>query len=70
MKTLIEESMIDICKEESVSPKQVFFGFLCCLCCLLYRYGLSKHNFFALIKGVTQGRSDLFRIFESKVTIF
>ena len=35
--------MIDICKEEGVSPEQVFFAFLCCW---LYRYGLSKDNFF------------------------
>ena len=30
MQTLIDELMIDICKEEGVSPEQVFFAFLCC----------------------------------------
>ena len=34
--------MIDTCKEESASPKQVIFAFLSCW---LYRYGLSKHKF-------------------------
>ena len=44
MQKLLDESMIDICKEEGVSPKQVyFFAFLCYW---LYRYGLSKHKFF------------------------
>ena len=47
MQTLIEESMIDICKEKSVSLEQVFFAFLCCL---LYRYWLSEHKFFIVIK--------------------
>ena len=35
--------MKDICKEEGVSPKQVFFAFLCCL---LYCYELSKFKRF------------------------
>ena len=39
---LIDESMIDICKE-GVSSEQVFFVFLCYW---FYRYGLSKHKFF------------------------
>ena len=43
MQKLEDESMIDICKEEEVSPEQVFFALLCCL---FYRYGLYKHNFF------------------------
>lgn len=30
MQTLKDKSMIEICKEEGVSPKQVFFAFLCC----------------------------------------
>ena len=30
MQTLIDELMIGICKEEGVSPEQVFFAFLCC----------------------------------------
>ena len=34
--------MVNVCKEEVVTPKQVFFF----LCCWLYRYGLCKHNFF------------------------
>ena len=40
MQTLIEESMIDICKEKSVSLEQVFFAFL----------WLSEHKFFIVIK--------------------
>ena len=44
MQKLIDESMIDICKEESVSPQHVFLAFLCCW---FYRYELSKHRFFA-----------------------
>ena len=36
MQKLIDESVIDICKEE-------FFAFLCCW---FYRYELSKHRFF------------------------
>ena len=43
MQTLIDESMIDICIEEDMSPEQVFFAFLCCR---LYPYRLSKHIFF------------------------
>ena len=35
--------MINVCKEEGVSPGQVFFAFLCCwLCC----YEISQHKFF------------------------
>ena len=30
MQKLEDESMIDICKEEKVSPEQVFFALLCC----------------------------------------
>ena len=41
MLKLIDKSMIDICKEEEVSPKEVFF---CFFCCWLYRYRLSKQN--------------------------
>ena len=40
METPIDESMIDMRKEEGVSPEQVFFAFLCCL---VYCYGLSEH---------------------------
>ena len=42
MQNLIDESMIDIFK--GVSSEQVFFVFLCYW---FYRYGLSKHKFFA-----------------------
>ena len=42
MQTLTDESMVDICKEEGVSPEQLIFAFLCCL---LYRYGISEHKF-------------------------
>ena len=28
IQTLIDESMIDICKEKGVSPEQIFFAFL------------------------------------------
>ena len=45
MQKLIDESVIDIFKEESVSSEQVFFAFLCCW---LYRYGISKHRLFYL----------------------
>ena len=45
IQTFIEESIIDIRKDEEVSPKQVFFllffAFL-----FLYRYGLSEQNIF------------------------
>ena len=41
IQTLIDESIIDKCKE-GLSFKQVFFAFLCCW---LYRYELSEHNF-------------------------
>ena len=44
MQKLIDESMIDICKEESVSPQHVFLAFLCCW---FYRYELSKQIFCA-----------------------
>ena len=44
---VIDKLVIDIWKEEGVSPQQVFFAFLCCW---LYRYGLSKHNF-SVCKG-------------------
>ena len=46
---LIDESMIHVCKEEGVSPEQVFFVFAF-LYCWLYRYGLSKHKF-SVCKG-------------------
>ena len=39
MQKLIDQSMIDVCKEEGVSPEQVFFVFAF-LCCWLYRNGL------------------------------
>ena len=41
MQTLKDKSMIEICKEEGVSPKQV------CFCSFMwsYHYGLSKHKF-------------------------
>ena len=38
MQKLIDESMMDICKEEGVSPEQVFFAGLCCW---FYRYELN-----------------------------
>ena len=41
MKKLIDESLINVCEEESVSPEKIFFAFLFCW---LYRYGLSKHK--------------------------
>ena len=43
MQTLIDESMIDICKEEGVSPEQVVLDFLFYW---LYRHRLSKHKLF------------------------
>ena len=43
MQTLVDKSMIDVCKEEGVSHEQVFFAFLWCW---LYRYGLSKYKLF------------------------
>ena len=43
MQTLRDESMIDIYKEESVSPEKVFFAFLYCW---LDRFRLSKHKLF------------------------
>ena len=43
MQKLMEESMIDISKEEGVSPKQVFSSFSLLLA---LSYGLSKHKFF------------------------
>ena len=43
MQTLVDESVMDICKDEGVSSKQVFFAFLCCW---LYCFGLSEHKFF------------------------
>ena len=43
IQTLLEESVIDVCKEEVRHRNRYFFAFLCCW---LYRYGLSKHNFF------------------------
>ena len=30
MQKLMDVSVIDICKEENVSPEQLFFAFLCC----------------------------------------
>ena len=41
MQTLKDKSMIEICKEEGVSPKQV------CFCSFMwsYHYELSKHKF-------------------------
>ena len=46
MQKLIDESLIDVCKEEGVSHEQVFFCFdFLCFC--LYRDGLSKHKCFA-----------------------
>ena len=38
MQKLIDEWMMDICKEEGVSPEQVFFAGLCCW---FYRYELN-----------------------------
>ena len=45
MQKLIDKSMIDICKEESVSSEQVFF-FFTFFCCWLYHNELSQHEFF------------------------
>ena len=41
IQNFIDESMIDVYKEEGVSPEQVIFIFVF-LCCWLYSYGLSK----------------------------
>ena len=56
---LIDESIIDTCKEEGVSPKHAFFAFLCCW---LYRCRLSKHNF----KSLTQEDLTLLEFFRIK----
>ena len=48
---LIDESMIDLCKEEIVIRKGIFFTFLCCW---LYRYGLSKHKFLCLQRAACE----------------
>ena len=44
MQKLIKQSMIDVCKEENMSPELVFF-FFTFLYSWLYCYGLSKSNF-------------------------
>ena len=41
IQNFIDESMIDVYKEEGASPEQVIFIFAF-LCCWLYSYGLSK----------------------------
>ena len=44
MQKLVDDYMIDICKEEGVSLEQVLF---CFSLLWFYGYGLSKHKFFA-----------------------
>ena len=38
MQTLIDESMIDICKEEGASTEQVFFAFCFAVCFIVMGY--------------------------------
>ena len=55
MQEVIDASMIEMCAEEGVSPKQVFF-ILLFLCCCLYHNGYPREN---LRKSVQEMKNSL-----------
>ena len=59
MQKLIDESIMDICKEEGVSTEQVIFAGLCCW---FYRYELSKHKFFVCERQLMKIQGFIFSV--------